>query len=128
MPQTNAASHEPLAASSAVAVMRYVETVMLIHFQRASLMVLRDWESGRMRIDMRSAIELELVRSKCCSIKDGGTLLHVLDHTCTRIGKHGLISEILSPVCDVVSVLPLIEFAPCLIQLVTAASMWLIER
>jgi DNA mismatch repair ATPase MutS len=83
--------------------MRYVEAVMLIHFQRSSLMVLRDWERGRMRIDLRSAIELELVRSKSSSAKEAGSLLSVLDYTCTRIGKHGLVSEIVSPVCDVVS-------------------------
>ncbi|KAA0168988.1 hypothetical protein FNF31_00149 [Cafeteria roenbergensis] len=52
-----------------------------------------------MHIDYRSVAELELLRSK----RDGktdGTLLAVLDRTCTRIGKRALLADVLSPPCS----------------------------
>jgi len=82
--------------------MRRLESLMLIHFQKGSLALTREWRAGRMHIDLRSVVELELLRNK----RDGktdGTLLAVLDRTCTREGRRALVADILSPPCDPVS-------------------------
>lgn len=92
----------PLAAASAAAVLRRLEALLLVHFHRRSIRLVRAWQSGRMHIDYRSVAELELLRSK----RDGktdGTLLAVLDRTCTRIGKRALLADVLSPPCSTVS-------------------------
>ncbi|KAA0157150.1 hypothetical protein FNF29_00502 [Cafeteria roenbergensis] len=89
----------PLAAASAAAVLRRLEALLLVHFHRRSIRLVRAWQSGRMHIDYRSVAELELLRSK----RDGktdGTLLAVLDRTCTRIGKRALLADVLSPPCS----------------------------
>lgn len=82
--------------------LRRLEALLLVHFHRRSIRLVRAWQSGRMHIDYRSVVELELLRSK----RDGkadGTLLAVLDRTCTRIGKRALFADILSPPCSTVS-------------------------
>lgn len=82
--------------------LRRLEALLLIHFHRHSIKLVRAWQAGRMHIDYRSVVELELLRSK----RDGkvdGTLMAVLDRTCTRIGKRALFADIMNPPCGAVS-------------------------